>query len=1145
MIPSLKNPGFYIAVLLLGILPLISYAQSDKQKVLNRIREDALIQHAVHEMRVEEYLKIHPETNRYFTSKEGRTYFLDQIDSSGIPVYINTFNLEAAISVGVHQLRQNGALGLNLTGKNIEVGVWEVSGLKSDHIEFMNRLRLLNTFVSVDNHASHVSGTIAASGINERAIGMAPEATILFHTANGDVNEMAELARPDQSGILISNHSYGTTAGWEIVNGEWQWFGVPSISDDEDFKFGFYDTKARDIDQLAYSAPYYTIVKAAGNDRTDRGDGSRPADGPYDAISTWGNSKNIITVGAIAKIPQGYTSPNDVSIASFSSYGPTDDGRIKPDITAPGEDLFSATSVDSASYGILSGTSMAAPTVSGSLALLQELYKEKNNAFLKASTLKALIIQSANQAVPEPGPNYRYGWGVLNAEGAARLILDEDDISTRIMELTINNDGTIEIPLNPVEGFPLKATIVWTDPAGPVSRRELDSEDLRLVNDLDMRLITDSGKEIFPYVLDPSNPRNPATRGDNFRDNVEQIVVVNPEPRRYTLRINHKGVLESGSQNFSLILTYSSRYQDSRRQLFFIGKNQEWEDPQNWSLTSGGGSANLIPGPQDRVIIDENSFINLSEPALRLGGDTEVRSFSWLAKESAIFDAGNVRLTAQAILINSNNLEINGSGQFYIKGSEGVSFNNLDFGDISLILDEEQAQWNILNSVLNFGSVEIKRGSVDFSGTHINTRSLKVSANASLTFDETRITGLDTLIIENGNDFENSSSEVIFTGSAQMKQLLLQNVSLNAGVSLQNGKLQVSGQNSSIQSIVNNGELVLFNSFTLDSLFMDTGASLVIEGGETLVIDHFWQFSSSEASPSRIMSNSQAEILLNSNNKYCTDYLVVENVNVNGSSKISSGLNSTIIDSEGWNEVDCDILLFADFNYEYNCVNGLTFFNNASSGNITGYEWNFGDGNSSDARDGFNSYSNTGEFTVTLTVFDENGSDEYSQVINIIENEPLSNKVVQDDERLVSEKSAESYQWFLNGERIDEAIDRFYSFNNQGGTYFVTAINGVCNNISDSLQVEITSLEPERLENQVSSLKIYPNPVGSVLYVEWPNHPGDIQVRITNLNGSVLLNEVLSNDGQKIDISTSDLSAGVYIIELMHPKQTIKRKLIK
>src|SRR5690606_39774574 len=133
------------------------------------------------------------------------------------------------------------------------------------------------------------------------------------------------------------------------------------INNREDYRFGFYSSLSQQLDELAFSKPYYTVVRAAGNERTDVGDGTKNPDGPEDSITPEGVAKNNITIGAVGEV-RDYKGPEDVVMSSFSSWGPVDDGRIKPDLVAMGVNVFS-TAISSEgqqdSYTTMSGTSMA------------------------------------------------------------------------------------------------------------------------------------------------------------------------------------------------------------------------------------------------------------------------------------------------------------------------------------------------------------------------------------------------------------------------------------------------------------------------------------------------------------------------------------------------------------------------------------------------------------------------------------------------------------------------------------------------------------------------------------------------------------------------------------------------------------------
>ncbi|MEO1655909.1 MAG: S8 family serine peptidase, partial [Bacteroidota bacterium] len=310
------------------------------------------------------------------------------------------------------------------------LGMWDEGAVRRSHIEFNggdNRVVQRDGSQSISSHATHIAGTMVAEGDNTFARGMASRAQLEANDWYADDSEMALAAA---NGLLISNHSYGTLSGWVAIGSEWIWYGDKNVSLEEDYKFGFYDQRSALWDQISYNAPYYLIVKSAGNDRGE-GPGASPvnaesdggADG-YDCIATFGNAKNVLTVGAVFGLDQPYSDPQDVVMTSFSAWGPTDDGRIKPDLCANGVAVFSPTSFTNDSYQNLNGTSMATASVSASLLLLQEHYQNLNGdeSFMLSASLKALAIHTADEAGLHEGPDYQFGWGLMNSARAAQLI---------------------------------------------------------------------------------------------------------------------------------------------------------------------------------------------------------------------------------------------------------------------------------------------------------------------------------------------------------------------------------------------------------------------------------------------------------------------------------------------------------------------------------------------------------------------------------------------------------------------------------------------------------------------------------------------------------------------------------------------------
>jgi hypothetical protein len=555
----------------------------------------------------------------------GRVLELQRVAQGVGPIFYITNNLNAADTVSTDDVWRGGAAGLDLTGAGLTVGQWD-AGAVGGHPDFYDRLTQVDGATTVSTHATHVAGTLVGSGENypyggNAARGMAYEADLRACDWNSDTAEMAAAAA---GGLPASNHSYGTAAGWVSIGGSppdnWWWIG--GAASDEDANFGYYDAETRLWDQIAYDAPYYLIVKAAGNDRWDVGpdpgeeytivdqDGNpvttstqqRPADCAqtgYDCLPTTSVAKNILTVGAVEDLPGGYSpvaGPAQVQMAGFSSFGPTDDGRIKPDLVGNGVLLLSTIDFDPY-YAESLGTSMAAPNVTGSLMLLQQHYQDLHGAgnLMRAATLKALAIHTADEAGPADGPDYEYGWGLLNTEAAAKVISEDGGGDHRIVEGTLLDGATDTVQVTVSEaGSRLSATLVWADPPGTPVPPALDPPDSMLVNDLDLR--ASGGIDNFlPWVLDPAAPAAPAARGDNVRDNVEQVVIDAAAAGDYSVSVSHKRALDGGSQDYALIISVEPPLPASSG--LFLDEDFSGGLPAGWSVVTSKGKSWAVRSP--------------------------------------------------------------------------------------------------------------------------------------------------------------------------------------------------------------------------------------------------------------------------------------------------------------------------------------------------------------------------------------------------------------------------------------------------------------------------------------------------------------------------------------------------------------------
>ncbi len=503
----------------------------------------------------------------------------------GRPLIFHLENIVAAATIGTNHVWPNADAGYNLNGDltlHGDLAVWDGGAVRLTHDELSGRVIQQDGATSLVDHSTHVAGTMIGAGVDPDAIGMSHEGELDAYDWNSDTIEMTTAAG---NGLRISSHSYGYITGWYYNSGSdlWYWYGNTDLSETEDYGFGYYSSAARNYDQIAYDAPNYLIFKSAGNDRNDDpgpdqghyywDNGwvwstlTRPADGGadgYDCISYVGTAKNIITVGAIDDIPAGYNAPEDVVMSSFSGWGPTDDGRIKPDLVANGIGLYSPLGWADDAYASWNGTSMATPSLAGSANLLYEHYGNTHGDTIPlSSTIKAVLIHTADEAGDADGPDYHNGWGLANIRAAAELIEDDSSSTWRMQELELANGGTFSVELESAGDDPITVSIVWTDLEGVVPVLAVNPTDIMLVNDLDLTVTEDETGTIYQsWLLDPDNPSFAATTGDNDVDNVEKVQIAAPAAGTYTVAVTHDGVIANGPQAFSLIITGIAPHQD-------------------------------------------------------------------------------------------------------------------------------------------------------------------------------------------------------------------------------------------------------------------------------------------------------------------------------------------------------------------------------------------------------------------------------------------------------------------------------------------------------------------------------------------------------------------------------------------------------
>lgn len=563
-----------------------SIRQQLQQQYTTNAAKQTLSEIAIDANRESKKLQKYQKNKQHFKMQftDEANYFQAQRIERNAVIYFKTHNVIARQVSGVNQLNMsNNPAFSTLLGQQMMVGVIDGDLAFAKHIEFggIKQSRVLHKdqweiidddnsdFVAIErrrNHATHVVGTIVGEGKKKEAKGMAPKAEALSYQWMGDMVKLGELGK---QGILVSNHSYGIAS----VDDEKQ----PLVPRDY---FGAYSIDAVTMDRLTYIYPYLQPVVAAGNDKL-YADIVNPDKKGMDLLLGHATAKNAIVVGAV-----GFNNLSMLHETEFSSNGPTNDFRVKPDIVAIGQEVLSSAyqyrfttgEIEKDNlYIVLSGTSMAAPSVSGILLLWQQWALNHHNFPYKAATIKGVMINSATNFSEEKGPNAKTGWGIINAWNGIQLLNASEKGQAVVKEKSLLNNTSNKLQIDVLEPMEqLSFTICWTDVNGKYSEANFSETraNRALVNDLDLRVYKD-GKEYFPWKLTEQFVGSKAIQGDNQVDNVERIDIDNPTLGRYEVVVSHKGKLVNQVQDYSILVnanTYSG--------VVLVSENEEQEQEQ-------------------------------------------------------------------------------------------------------------------------------------------------------------------------------------------------------------------------------------------------------------------------------------------------------------------------------------------------------------------------------------------------------------------------------------------------------------------------------------------------------------------------------------------------------------------------------------
>ncbi len=441
-------------------------------------------------------------------------------------------------------------------GANVDILIYDGRGVRDTHQELVGRVtRRDSTGCPPSDHATHVACSTSASGVDANAIGMgnamhallsdcmSSYTGVFYYTDPGELEGDLVYAKDtwspeggDGDGAELLNASVGVSVG--VLGWPCTWEGNYGPTD------MIVDNMVRG--DTAVTGPLIAVW-ANGNERQSY----QPCGATYHTTPPPACGKNAIQVGA--------TNKDADTMTDFSSWGPCDDGRIKPVVTAPGcatsGGIDSCSNNDDTSYTTMCGTSMASPIAAGSVAQLIEYCRAQGLSYclvdgeFRPASAKALLIHSALD-LGNTGPDYQYGYGRILIDAAADLLTNDPGSGNYadLREGIISDQGVIDAYPITISGSPsqLKVSLAWDDPAASMQALT------KLVNDLDLEVISPDGTTYYPYLLDPNNPANPATTGIDDLNNQEQVLINNPANGAWTIRVIGRAVPTS-PQNYSLI----------------------------------------------------------------------------------------------------------------------------------------------------------------------------------------------------------------------------------------------------------------------------------------------------------------------------------------------------------------------------------------------------------------------------------------------------------------------------------------------------------------------------------------------------------------------------------------------------------------
>ena len=387
----------------------------------------------------------------------------------------------------------------------------------------------------LNGHGTHVAGSIAGGGDLSAGLyrGTAPEATLYVQATGADDGSDSTIALTAEYLYKGKNQRVGFRRVWDIELYGWRIHSDSWGSTDN----AVYNSSSRQIDSFLYDNPTMLSVFAAGNS------GSKTS-----TISAEAAAKNVLSVGASQSSRSGYSytsfTANTNSVAYFSSRGPCGDGRIKPDVVAPGTYIISTRSyqesaaanyhkiASNTNYAFLSGTSMATPLTAGCAALVRQWLTERRGQNDPSAALLKAVLMGGTRDITGTAPDVNAGWGLVDL---GETLYPTDGRAVRLEDwISVALGGSVSYSITTTNAAPFDVQLVWIDEQAELSAAK------QLVNDLDLSVTRASDGATWLG--------NGGATADEL-NNVESVRIANAAAGTYVVKIDGSKLVSPYSGN--------------------------------------------------------------------------------------------------------------------------------------------------------------------------------------------------------------------------------------------------------------------------------------------------------------------------------------------------------------------------------------------------------------------------------------------------------------------------------------------------------------------------------------------------------------------------------------------------------------------